>query len=307
MTSHIKVLVYGATGSQSSPIVSALLQKGHQPHVLTRNPHKAAAMGNAGATVVEGNLSDRASLLAASSGVDAVAFMVPAFLENPADGFSFARNAIDAARDAGVKLIVWNTSGPMLFEAIGNPMYDVRLDVAEYLRNSGVPAITLQPTVYMENLLGPWTQAELSAHNRLAYPVEEQSPLGWIATADVAALVVAALERPELAGSHFAVSGAENVTGSQLAERFSEGLERSITYRAMPLDEFGGILDQAFGPGAGDMAVAGYRFQREYADRIPMWAAMEPVLAKLPVRLTSIAEWAAQHREAFGRAAASGS
>jgi uncharacterized protein YbjT (DUF2867 family) len=94
----LKVLVYGGTGSQAGPTVNHLLQRGHTPYVLTRNSDKAAELEAAGAVPVIGDLVDFDLLCAASSEVDAVAFLLPVFLDNPEDGFKFGKHAIDAAR-----------------------------------------------------------------------------------------------------------------------------------------------------------------------------------------------------------------
>ena len=295
----LNVLVYGATGSQQGPVVPQLLAAGHRPYALTHSPDKAAALEQAGARVVVADMANADQLRQASEGMDAVALLVPFFLANPHDGVAYAKNAIDAARQAGVKLIVWNTSGFLLPGRVGNPAIDGRLDVAEYLQESGVPHITIQPSVYAENLLGPWTAPFVADHDQVAYPTPAEMPVGWIATQDVAALVVAALERPELAGESFLVSGRENLTGPELAARFSAGLARPIAYHALPPAEFGAILDQLFGPGAGAGATAMYQGIHDTKQYPPMHADMAPVLAKLPVALTPIDEWVKQVAPAF--------
>lgn len=295
----MRVLVYGATGSQGGPVVPRLLARGHTPVVVTRSLEKAEPMRVLGAELALADMSDAASLSVASVGADAVALMVPAFIPNPIEAPQYFHNALAAAKDAGAKLVVYNTSGPVILQRIGNPIYDTRLDLIAALRQSGVPSIIIQPTAYMENLLGPWTRPGIVERDELAYPVPEHIPIGWIATDDVAAFVAAALERPDLAGEHLIVSGEENLTGPELAERFTRGLRRSIRYREMPLEEFGAVLDATFGPGAGAGGIAGYEFQRRHADLIPMWTDMASVLAKLPVRLTSAETWAGQHALAF--------
>jgi uncharacterized protein YbjT (DUF2867 family) len=227
--------------------------------------------------------------------------MIPAFLPDPRQAPVFAQNAIKAAADAG-KFIVYNTSGPVIRERTGNPGYDIRLDIIDMLKNSGAKYVIIQPTAYMENLLGPWTRPNIVESDTLTYPVADFIPLGWIATADVGAFIVAALERPELSGEWFIVSGQENLTGPQLAERFSQGLGRPIQYRELSLDDFGAALDAAFGPGAGEGGKQGYKFQRENAEKITMWTDMQPVVAKLPITMTSAADFAAQFRMAFSKA-----
>ncbi|MBW4437149.1 MAG: NmrA family NAD(P)-binding protein [Pleurocapsa minor GSE-CHR-MK-17-07R] len=290
----MKVLVYGSTGSQGGAVVHALLERGHEPFLLTRHPDKAAGFVAHGAKVVIGDLLDADSLKAASTGMDAVAFMLPFSLPNPLHALQGAHNAIEAARSAGVKLIVYNTSGTVLNQRVDNPMFDLRSDVIDGLKASGVPYITIEPTAYLENLLGPWTAPNVAERDLLTYPAAAQAPIGWMATADVGALVVAALERPELAPARFMVSGVENLTGPALAARVSEGLGRTITYSELALDDFAAILDNLFGPGAGAGAKTSYEWQREKADLIPMWTDMAPVLEKLPVTMTSVADWAEQ-------------
>lgn len=301
MATSLRVLVYGATGSQSSPVVHELLRRGHRPVVLSRSAQKAQPLADAGAEVVVADMGDPAALVAASQGVDAVALLVPFFI-NPADAPRFARNAIDAAREAGVRLLVWNTSGPMPPARTGDPGIDVRLDTADYLRASGVPHIIIQPTAYAENLLGPWTAPFVAREDKVAYPNPPEARVGWIASADVGALMVAALERPELAGRSFAVSGLENASGPELAAAFSAALGRAISYHPLPPREFGAILDAAFGPGAGNAAAAQYERAWESGVFPVMYADMAPVLAALPVRMHTLREWVAEHAAAFAPA-----
>jgi uncharacterized protein YbjT (DUF2867 family) len=305
MSAHsLKVLVYGATGSQQSPVVHQLLAAGHQPYAVTHTPAKAAALQQAGARVVVADMADADQLLRASAGMDAVALLVPFFLANPLDGLVYAKNAVDAAQQAGVKLLVWNTSSFLLPERVGNPALDVRLDVAAYLQQSGVPHIIIQPSVYAENLLGPWTAPFVAYRDQVAYPTPEEMPVGWIATEDVAALTVAALERPELAGQSFLVSGQENLTGQELAVRFSVGLGRRIDYLALPPQEFGAILDQTYGPGAGAGAVEVYQRMHDTKQFPQLHVDMAPVLEHLPVSLTPIVKWVQQTAPAFRASAA---
>ncbi len=293
------VLIYGATGSQASPVVYALLNKGYEAFAVTHTPQKSEPLKEAGATIVIADMANRERIFEISQGMDAVSLLIPFFIANPLDGLEYAKNAIDGAKLAGVKLIVWNTSGFILPFRTGNPAIDVRLDIADYLRSSGVPYIIIQPSAYAENLLGPWNAPFVAQKNQAAYPTPEEMPIGWIATQDVASLIVAAIERPELAGSEFMVSGLENLNGPALAQRFSEALERPIDFYAMPPSEFGQILDNVFGPGAGKGAAGFYQQLHDTQQFPPMFVEMKPVLEKLPVRITPLKEWIVQHKTAF--------
>lgn len=293
----LKVLVYGATGSQAQTIPTHLLRAGHQPYVLTRTADKAAHHAKAGAIVVEADVADTDRLRELNEGMDAVSLLIPFFTDAPTE---FGRRVIDAAKAAGVKLLVWNTSGAILPVRTGNPAYDVRLDIQRYLLDSGLPHIIIQPGVYLENLLGPWTAPLVINEGRVAYPIPADMPMSWIASDDVSALVAAALQRPDLAGNNWPVSGLENPDGPALARAFSEGLGRELTYYAMPPQDFAAILNGLFGPGAGDAVAAVYQQMWDFPAQRPNYQAdMTPILAQLPIQMTSISEWVAQHRAAF--------
>ncbi|MEO1439666.1 MAG: NmrA family NAD(P)-binding protein [Chloroflexota bacterium] len=292
----MKVLVYGGTGSQGSPVVTTLIERGHTPVVFTRNVEKARETFGEAAEYVAGDMASTDDTRAAAEGVDALALMIPFFTRNPLeDAPLFARNAINGAKDAGVSLIVYNTSGPLPAGSSNMPGAAPRIYTRQLLAESGIPHIILAPTVYMENLLGPWTVNEIREQNVLPYPNPPQVHAGWVATADVARLQVAALEHPELADATYIVSGVENPTGPELAAQVGAGIGREITYREMPLDEFAAKIDAVFGPGAGAGAKAGYEYARQHADEVPpMWVDMEPLLKTLDVEMTSINTWAAR-------------
>jgi len=296
-----KVLVYGATGSQGGPVARKLLEAGHEVRVLTRDPARASGLREAGAEVVPGNMGDLQSLRRASEGVDAVSLLVPFFTNRPTDGTVYGRNAVDAAKAAGAKLLVWNPSGEIPPGRSGNPGFDLRLDILEHLQGSGVPFVVIQPTAYMENFLGPWTREELAEKDTFAYPTPNEVQMQWVATDDVAAFIVYAVGHPELAGLNVKVAGPERLNGEGIAERFSRALGRPIRFRALPPEEFGAKLDAVF-PGMGGPAAQGYRMAYEHPEIFSSHVDVDAALEKLPVSLTTLEDWVRAHAAAFSRA-----
>ena len=286
----MKVLVYGASGVQAGATVDHLLAAGHVPHALTRSEAGAAALQKKGAVPVIADLADKGSIETATTDVDAVAFLVPAFLDG--DGEEIADIAINAAVEACVAMFVWNASG-----AISES--ETKASILGLIEQSGLPSVVLEPTTYMENWLGPWTAPSVVSRNELSYPVLADRKMGWIAASDVGALVVAALERRALAGSRYAVSGIEKPTGPELAALFSAALGRGIRYRTMAPDEMGAVIDEAFGPGAGDNVAEMYRHEQEDPDPPAKHHDMTVVLEDLPVRMSTIEDWVTLHRSAF--------
>lgn len=295
----MQVLVYGATGTQARPLVEVLLRRGHQPRMLTRDPAKCGDLLAAGARAVKGDLDDYESLVAASRGVDAVAFMIPAFLQEPGRALQYAEAAMRAAAAGGARHVVWNTSGrfPDPGEKRASAAY--MLALWEVLKAAALPLTVLAPTTYMENLLGPWTVQSIRRHDRVSYPVLADRPMGWIAAQDVGKLMAAALERPQLAGRVFRVSGVEAITGPQLAQIFSGALGRPLTYYAMSPTEMKAALEAAFGPGAGDDVAEEYALDQADPSPPKKHYDMLPVLQELPVTMTPISTWVAEKAALF--------
>lgn len=60
----------------------------------------------------------------------------------------------------------------------------------------------------------------------------------------------------------YEICGPEPLGGNEIADRFTARLGRQITFRPMPPREFGDILDDIYGPGAGAGATDFYEAAR---------------------------------------------
>lgn len=296
----MRVLVFGATGSQQFHVIGEAKKKGAEVYAVTSSEKNFAKLKKAGAIPVLGDMSDIERMKEITKDIDSIALLIPASLVNPADGFQYAKNVIDAAKANGVKMIVWNTSGYLSPQKIGIPMEDVKVDVRDYFKLSGVPFVIIEPPMYAENLLAPYTTDYVKKERKVAYPTPEDMPIGWIASRDVSAFVVEALYKPELAGQSFMISGLDNMKGNTLAEKFSIGLDEKVTFYAMPPQQFGDILSNFMEEGA----ARGVQSYYEMLANQPVYPSrfnpnMKDVLEKLPVKMTPIEEWVKMHKEIF--------
>lgn len=286
----MRVLVYGGTGSQARPTVEELIKKGHEPVVVTRSMPDEKLQD---AEYVSANMADRGRLKEISEGIDAVAFLLPAFLGEDDDAAAYGKNVIDATLSAGIKRFVWNASGP-----IHNDPQDPKWQILEYLKTSGLDYVVFEPTTYMENWLGPWTAPSVKNDNEVSYPVLDPVKMGWLACRDVGKLVVAALES-NVNKKRFSISGVETPIGVELAASFSAALGRDIKYRAMTPEQMGAAINSAFGPGSGDRIAEMYRYEQENPDAEPKFHDMTEVLETFPVDMSTIEDWVRDHRAAF--------
>jgi uncharacterized protein YbjT (DUF2867 family) len=147
--SNTRCLVTGATGYIGGHLVPVLLEQGHTVRALARNPDKLNdAPWREQVEVARGDLGDPDSLTAAFTDVDVVYYLVHSmgtssdFVSEEAKS---ARNVVDAAKQAGVRRIVYlsglHPDGDL---AELSPHLRSRTAVGDILIESGVEAVVLQ-------------------------------------------------------------------------------------------------------------------------------------------------------------------
>lgn len=290
-----KYLVYGANGGQGSAVVRALLARGRRVRVLSRDPARCAFRDDARVEVVTGELDDASSLRRASEGVTGVYLMIPLSFDYPrAD--RWGRNAIDAASDANVRLLVFNTSGLLLKEPVGLASFDGKLELRRYLAQARIPSITLGGTLFMGNLAAPWSAPGIVHRGVLAYPMPENQRVSWISWEQAAAYAVAAFERPDLGASKTALElgGPEPLTGIELAAALSRVLQKPISYFNLPLPQLAAGIDQAFGAPAGRELADNYAWLARPRERSPLDVDPTRARAELPVPEQRFEDWASK-------------
>jgi len=104
---------------------------------------------------------------------------------------------------------------------------------------------------------------------------------------------VAALERPDLAGSSIDVGGPEALDGRDLSTLFSKHLGRSIGYQSVAPVEFENMLSPVLGPRISEEVTAINRWWREHLDYEAGFVADTDQIQKLlPIgQMTSMATW----------------
>jgi uncharacterized protein YbjT (DUF2867 family) len=236
MPKPITVLVVGATGRQGGAVARLLLESGHRVRALTRNPgsQRAASLHVLGAELHEGDLDDRKAVRRAADGVDALFLMTTPFEEGVEAEARQGRRAAEAARDAGVKHLVFSSVGGA-DHATGVPIFESKRAIEAYLAQLGLPFTVVAPPYFMENLLAPPSLASLRA-GALSLPLPPGRRLQMVALADLANLVRLVLERPgELAGRRIALASDE-LTGPEAAATLAGATGRDLDYSETPLE-----------------------------------------------------------------------
>lgn len=294
----MKVIVFGGTGDQGAAQVRALVHKGHDPVCVSRSARPLSIDAKPIETRAA-DLNDRASVRAAMAGGEAV------FLNLPSTSFQTAEPLLQATRWiaddaawAGIGQLIFNTSLPVPQQVRGFAAQDARHEMRRMLFASDVPTVSIQPVVFLDNLLKGWAWPPIAERATIVYPHREKLEVSWICHDDLAALMIAALERSGLAGRSFAVGGAETVRLPQLAQKLSHAWGRPLAWESQPIDQFCERMRHVFdGRASLDEEQLISELGRVYtwyntSPEHPFRVDMTEVLKELPIALTPIETWA---------------
>lgn len=147
-----------------------------------------------------------------------------------------------------MKLLVYNTSiSPPDNKTIQYPIFKVIHRLEEYLFASKLKAIMICPPLYLDNLLAPWIQPLIYEQMVVSYPLQADLKINWSSYENVARSVVAALERPQLAGKRLEVAGIEATSGREIAQCIADQLKQDICYDAVDPQTFGTRVSSILG------------------------------------------------------------
>lgn len=284
---HSSILVTCAGGAQGSAIVQACKAAGATVRVLLRRG-SPDPFGD-GVNIVRGDLADADRVGLACLGVDAVALTLP-LNAGPRQILDYGRNMVDAALEAEVKLLVFNTSGHVSRHS-GIALMEAKVELIDYIKASGLPSIILKPTLYMSNVSAPWSAPAIIHHGVLAYPLPADFQTSWISWQDMAAYVVEAMRRPELAGASFDIGGPEPLTGPQMADVLSDSVGRNVEYYPVPVADFAAGLAAMLGKEAADEVAASYAWIHRQRSTL-LAVDLSDTISMLPIKPTPFADWA---------------
>lgn len=299
-------LVTGATGNVGGACATFLLNAGANVRALVRDAssEKAKALASAGATVVQGDFSEQASLLSALDGIDAALLAC----SNQQSQVELETAFISAAATSGLKYLVkLSTCGCPGYcapdSAIEYGRYHAAIE-AQLSESAGLAWTVLQPTPFMQNHLGDIFGT--LPHKLLAYPrTAEQLESGVariVDTRDVGEIAAKLLlleeqERGAHHGKKYHVCGPAGWSVRRLAGLYEDALKLpagTITcVDNLSEADYADSLEKNAGfPGWLAAAVA--RNQIFWAESKLDYASSEPVLALHP-EFRTMEAWVKEH------------
>lgn len=291
------VTVFGASGRQGLAQIRQLRAQGFQARAITRSPERFQGPEFEGVTCVNADYNDLNSLIKACESSDAVFFTHPMFEDAIHVNDHIARVG-QAAKEAGVKRLVYNTSSWVPDEPCGQPAYDINLQRENIFAASGVPLTVIRPVLFMDNLLTNWVKPGLINDGLYQYPHAPSMAANWICLDDVAKFMIAALNRDDLIGERIIIGGKEALKPEQVASALSNAIGRTITFDYITPRQFGELMYDLFGdvsPLDRDSyaaALDGFYTYVNETNGHSFLVDMAPVLKRIPIELTSLEQWA---------------
>lgn len=311
MTEKKTIAVIGATGAQGGGLVRAILDDpdgGFAVRAITRNPDsdQAKALKDLGAEVVRADLDDLDSLKRAFRGAYG-AFCVTNFWEHfsPEKELEQATNMAEAAKDGGLRHVVWSTLEdtrdwvpldddrmPTLMGRYKVPHFDAKGEANRAFTERGVPTTFLVASFYWDNFIhfGSGPQRGPDGVLAITMPMGDR-PLSGIAAEDIGKVAYGIFQRGDaLVGETVGIAGG-HVTGAEMAAMLSEAIGEPVRYNDVPPEVYRG-----FGfPGAEDLGNM-FQFYRDFNDVVVGLRDVERTRALNP-SLLSFEDWLATYKD----------
>jgi len=305
------IAVVGATGAQGGGLVRAILADpsgGFAARALTRDPNgaKAKELAKLGAEVVAADVDDVGSLRKAFAGAHG-AFCVTFFWDHfsPEKELAQARTMAEAAKDAGVKHVVWSTLEdtrqwvplddprmPTLQGKYKVPHFDAKGEANAIFSGHGVPTTFLNTSFYWDNLIHFGMGPKKGPDGKLTFvlPMADRK-LPGIAAEDIGRCAYGIFKRgPELIGKTVGIAG-EHLNGAQMAAALSKALGQEVVHGDVPPEVY-----RTFGfPGADDLGNM-FQFKRDFESYY--CGARDLAFSRsLNPRLQTFAQWLGANKE----------
>jgi (4-alkanoyl-5-oxo-2,5-dihydrofuran-3-yl)methyl phosphate reductase len=212
-----KILVTGASGNVGSRLVRRLKDKGRAVRAFARN---ITGKTPEGVEDAPGDFTDNASLARAMEGVTAM------YLLSAGDQLAaHEANAIEAARAAGVQLVVKQSVAGAQYSAPGFPSWHRAGE--ERLEASGIPYVFLRPASFASNAL--YWAGSIKGQGTV-YGALGEAAVPVIDPEDIAEAAATVLTTPGHDGKAYELSGPEALTTAQQVEAIGRVIVRDLKF-----------------------------------------------------------------------------
>lgn len=223
------ILVTGATGHLGNAAIQSLLNKGvpaNEITALVRDENKAAHLKGKGIQIKIGNYNDYNSLKEALQGADKL--LLISSNEVMADTLAQHKNVINAAKENGVKHIVYTSMDIKDFETTAIPyVVQVHKDTVDYLKEAGIACTILDNTLYADSI-GKFL-GETFLESGIFFPAGD-GKLPWVPRAEMGEAAAVVLTNAEHEHKTYAITADTAYSFDEIAGMLSAITGKKVTY-----------------------------------------------------------------------------
>jgi uncharacterized protein YbjT (DUF2867 family) len=291
----MSILVVGATGFVGKQIALALQRTTHRVAALVRggaSNGKAAELVEAGARIVDGDLTRADTLAAACADVDTVICTATTMPIAADDGIRRVDHQgvlalIDAAERAGAKKFVYTSYSGNL--RIDSPLETAKRDCEKRLIGSRMDTVILRPSYFMEVWLGPHLGVDPLHATARIYGAGEKK-VSYISAFNVADFAVAAALRSTGKQTILEMGGPEPLSQLDAVRVFERTLGTEFRLEFVPSEA---LQQQHRSSDPLQKTLAALMLGYDQGDVIPGAAELA---AQYGIALRSVADYAATFR-----------
>jgi uncharacterized protein YbjT (DUF2867 family) len=288
------ILVVGSTGRLGSEIVRQLREQNQPVQALVRktsDPEKVANLASLGATIVEGDLTDRASLVAACRGVDTV-ITTATSTASQTPGDSIPRidqlgqlQLVEAAMETGVRQFIYMSYSRNI--KVDCPLTTAKRTVEYRVIGSGMNYTILRPSYFMEVWLSPFVGFDYPNSQARIYG-SGQNPISWISYVDVARFTVMVVNQLAARNAILELGGPDKLSPNEVVKLFEQSGGKAFRVDHVPVEAL-----------EGQKAATDDPLQQSFAGLMLSYAQGDPIdmqdaLRAFPVTLASVKDYAAR-------------
>lgn len=278
------ILVTGAAGKTGQAVIKALVARRQPVRALVRRDEQTQTVKSLGAKeAIVGDMRDATTLKRAAQGVHAIYHICP---NVSPDEIKIGKTAIAAAREAGVERFVFHSVMHPQTEAMTHHWNKLRVE--EALFESGLAYTILQPSSYMQNVLGGWKAIVERGVYTVPYTVEAR--MSMVDLDDVGQAAAVVLTETGHLGATYELAGPEVLTQTQIAEILSKHLKRPVRAEQITIEAW---TLQARASGMGEYQVETLVKMFRYYDRNGFWGnphALSQLLGRTPTKFDTFVE-----------------
>ena len=242
------ILVTGATGQYGTMAIKHLRNKGVSAADITalvRNPASTQSLEDKGITIRIGDYADIDSMIKAFEGVDKLLLVSSNDREAIENRTTHHTNAIKAAKEAGVKHIVYTSfvRTPKFEESAIADFQHSHVKSEQFLKESGISCTVLQNGIYLE-MIPAFAGEKIAETGTILFPAQTGKAT-WVLREELAEAAAHVLVTEGHENKTYALTNTESVGFEEIAGDISGALGKEISYQSLPVDEFQSILKNA--------------------------------------------------------------